>query len=339
MTDVEGGLDEPDELQPEPGALALASARRRLDARGLGEGRRDGPAEVQADDRRRPRRDRLAEADPQTLDGIDISPLGTPDLLDGLVTSRPPDAGRPAGRSAPRSRPTRTPSLDLEGGVTSLWFRAGSAPDWATLLDGVRLDLAPVVLDGADPEGFLSYAAGRELAAGTNLGFDARTATGEQAALATRAGVLGFVVDATVVHDQGPPTSRSSATRCRSVRRPCGPSPTRPPGRRGGRPDRVPPRRDRRAVPLDRQAPRGPPALGPGPRAQRRRAAGHAPARRDEPADDERLRPLGEPAAHHRRRLRGRRRRSRRGHRAAVRRPLGGPTPSGAGSRATPARS
>ena len=26
MTDVEGGLDEPDELQPEPGALALASA-------------------------------------------------------------------------------------------------------------------------------------------------------------------------------------------------------------------------------------------------------------------------------------------------------------------------
>ena len=82
-------------------------------------------------------------------------------------------------------------------------MRAGSAPDWATVLDEVRLDLASVVLDGADPEGFLSYADSRELAAGTNLGYDARTATGEQAALATGAGVLGFVVDATLVHDQG----------------------------------------------------------------------------------------------------------------------------------------
>ncbi len=202
MTDVEGGLDEPDELQPEPGALALASA----DDDWTREDWERSAAAVLRTSRR------MGEDDPdatvwrtlarQTLDGIAISPLGTPDLLDGLVTSgRPTRAGAWDIRSEVATNEDAL--ADLEGGVTSLWVRAGSGPDWATLLDGVRLDLAPLVLDGADPEGFLSYAAGSDLAPGTNLGFDARTATAEQAALATRAGVLGFVVDATVVHDRG----------------------------------------------------------------------------------------------------------------------------------------
>ena len=202
MTDVEGGLDEPEELQPEPGALALASAD---DDWSRSDWERAAGAVL-----RKARR--LTDDDPDsevwrnlartTLDGIDLSPLGTPALLDGLVTS-----GRPARRGAWEIRSevsTNQDALaDLEGGVTSLWIRAGSTPDWDRVLAEVVLDLAPVVLDGADVEGFLSYAAGRELAPGTNLGFDARAATSEQAALATRAGVLGFVVDATVVHDQG----------------------------------------------------------------------------------------------------------------------------------------
>jgi methylmalonyl-CoA mutase len=202
MTDVEGGLDEPDELQPEPGALALASVD--------DDWSRTDWEKAAAAALRKSRR--MTEDEPdsavwqklarQTLDGIAISPLGTPDLLDGLVTSgRPPRAGAWEIRSEVATNEDAL--TDLDGGVTSLWVRAGSSPDWVALLDRVRLDLAAVVLDGADPEGFLAYAAGRELAAGTNLGFDARTATGEQAARAARAGVLAYVVDATVVHDQG----------------------------------------------------------------------------------------------------------------------------------------
>ena len=202
MTDVEGGLDEPDGLQPPPGALALASAD--------DEWTRADWEKAAAAVLRKSRL--LGDDDPDaaawqaltrtTYDGIAISPLGTPDLLDDLATSgRPTRVGAWEIRSEVSTNEDAL--VDLDGGVTSLWLRAGSAPDWTTLLRGVLLDLAPVVLDGVDPEGFLSYADGRELAAGTNLGFDARTATGEQAALAKRAGVLGFVVDATVVHDQG----------------------------------------------------------------------------------------------------------------------------------------
>ncbi len=202
MTDVEGGLGDPDELQPEPGDLALASAH---DDWSRSDWERAAGAVLR-------KAGRLADDDPdsgvwrtlarQTLDGIDISPLGTPELVDGLVTS-----GRPARSGAWEIRSevsTNEEALaDLEGGVTSLWVRAGSAPEWESLLADVVLDLAPVVLDGADVEGFLTYADGRELATGTNLGFDAATATGQQATLAARAGTLGFVVDATVVHDQG----------------------------------------------------------------------------------------------------------------------------------------
>ena len=70
--------------------------------------------------------------------------------------------------------------------------------------------------------------------------------------------------------------------------------------------------------PTHRQAARRPPALGPGrsSSARPRRGAPAAAARGDQPPDDEQVRPLGEHAAHHRRRVRRRRRRGRRGHRA-----------------------
>ena len=57
---------------------------------------------------------------------------------------------------------------DLEGGVTSLWLRVEPDVDLDTLLDGVFLDLAPVVLDATDDalataRGFLAYAEDVEL--------------------------------------------------------------------------------------------------------------------------------------------------------------------------------
>ena len=61
------------------------------------------------------------------------------------------------------------------------------------------------------------------------------------------------------------------------------------------------------------------PPVGTRAGAERGHGAGPAPACGHQPADDEQVRPLGEHAPHHRRRLRRGRRGSRRGHRAALR--------------------
>jgi methylmalonyl-CoA mutase len=135
-----------------------------------------------------------------TLDGIGVTPLGTPALLDDLQTvGRPTRAGDWDIRAQVSTNEDAL--VDLSGGVTSLWVRGDADP--AALLEGVLLDLAPVVLDGPDPAAFLAYAAGRELHPATNLGVDATAATVEVARQALDAGVLGFVVDATPVHDRG----------------------------------------------------------------------------------------------------------------------------------------
>src|SRR4051794_30119054 len=143
---VDGGLAEPVELEPDQGSLDLAAPEDRRD-------RAQGKAEWEAAAAavlRKARR--LSEDDPDelvwdrltrsTLDGIEVTPLGTPELLDGLVT-----AGRPTRAGAwdvrahlavtdPRTD-NQTVLTDLEGGVTSLWLEAGPALDvegWATLL-------------------------------------------------------------------------------------------------------------------------------------------------------------------------------------------------------------
>src|SRR5687767_12094377 len=93
MTDegmVEGGLDEPDELEPAQGSLRLASPEDRATvadweaaaAEVLRKAKRLG-----ADDADALVWDKLTKT---TLDGIEITPLGTPDLLEGRTTS-----GRP----------------------------------------------------------------------------------------------------------------------------------------------------------------------------------------------------------------------------------------------------
>lgn len=116
---------------------------------------------------------------------------------------------------------------DLENGATSLWLTLGRAgiplTDLDRVLEGVYLELAPVVLSCPDDP----LAAARALvellgrravepAGGTNLGADLFSPVlhGKEvapqaevligvAALAVDHGVLGFVVDATAVHDLG----------------------------------------------------------------------------------------------------------------------------------------
>jgi methylmalonyl-CoA mutase len=208
MTEVEGGLDEPEELEPEQGSLALAdegdlhsredwekaaAAVLRKSGR-LGEG--DSDSDVW---------DQLAR---RTLDGIPVSPLGTPQLVDDLETSGRPDR---AGEWDIRAHLTvsdpkqanEAALVDLDNGVTSLWLQGEGDTDLAAVLDGVLLDLAPVVLDGIAPDSFLAHAGGRTLHPGTNLGVPAGEATLAAARQALDSGVLGFVVDATRVHDRG----------------------------------------------------------------------------------------------------------------------------------------
>ena len=209
MTDhgtVEGGLDEPDELEPAQGALDLASPEDRWT---VADWEREAAAVL-----RKSRR--MTDADPDslvweklgrtTLDGIAVTPLGTAALLDGVEThGRPTRQGDWDVRAHVDGRDPKLANeealVDLDGGVTSLWVTG--AADLATVLEGVLLDLAPVVLDGADPQAFLAYAEGRELHPGTNLGVPAADATADVARLAQERGIRGFVVDATAVHDRG----------------------------------------------------------------------------------------------------------------------------------------
>lgn len=196
---------------------------------------------------------RLAEDEPDsavwdrltrtTLDGIAIAPLGTPDALEGLApTGDPGAAPYTRGRRAwhpetgwdirplldgPDAKAANDAALaDLENGATSVWLRLGQGltpDDLPAVLDGVELDLAPVVLAAPDePLGAaqvlvaLLEERGQRPAEGTNLGVDpigdAVRAGGHPAAaadflpvarLALEAGTLGVVVDGSAVHDLG----------------------------------------------------------------------------------------------------------------------------------------
>jgi methylmalonyl-CoA mutase len=168
----------------------------------------------------------------ETLDGLSLTPLGTPALVADLD-----DPGLPG--EAPFTRGTTAtrelegwdvrgwftdPDVDvtaqhvvtdLENGVNSLWITVGEgavpADALARILEPVFLDLAPVVLDAPDD----ALAAARALDAviedkaiephpATNYGADPTTPEGlEIVELARARGVRGVVVDATAVHDVG----------------------------------------------------------------------------------------------------------------------------------------
>lgn len=229
MTDVVGGLDEPEELQPEEGSLRLVGADDTYDAAAweaaaagvLRKARRLGEDA--------PDSDVWAALTRTTLDGIGVAPIGRPADLEGLTTTgRPTRAGawdvRTQVEVVDAKAANEAVLQDLENGGTSLVLHLSEeiGHDWATLLDGVLLDLAPVVLDRASTEqveAFADFLEGVEgaLHPATNLSLDLQTiemlphrsATSPRdvvAPIARRAfqlGVRGLVVDGTALHDRG----------------------------------------------------------------------------------------------------------------------------------------
>jgi methylmalonyl-CoA mutase len=165
----------------------------------------------------------------RTLDGIEISPLGTPELVADLVTG-----GRPARAGAWDVRAVYAETdgaaaraailADLENGVTSVLLEMGAqglpVAELATALEGVLLDVAPVVLDApreelAAAQAFAAIARGTTLAAGTNLGADPigahirgyggveMSSVAAVAAIATELGCRALVADGSALHDRG----------------------------------------------------------------------------------------------------------------------------------------
>ena len=230
--DLEGGLDEPAELQPAEGSLRLvgdgdsydAAAWEAATAAVLRKARRLGEDA--------PDSDVWAALTRTTLDGIDVAPIGQPSDLEGLTTSgRPTRAGawdvRTQVEVVDDKAANEAVLQDLENGATSLLLHVDDerGHDWSTVLDGVLLDLAPVVLDRASTEqveAFADFLEGVEgaLHPATNLSFDLQTlemlvhrvredgveARDLFAPVARRGfqlGVRALVVDATALHDQG----------------------------------------------------------------------------------------------------------------------------------------
>jgi methylmalonyl-CoA mutase len=164
-----------------------------------------------------------------TLDGIAVTPLGTPQSLAEVQTEGRPDRVREWDVRAwfTDPDPTRTAAdiqTDLDNGVTSVWLQvgAGGVPvdGLRTALDGVLLDVAPVVLEPSDAlaaaEALVAISGDGRLHPDTNFGLDpigaAVRAEGHPEAagqfgpvveLARKAGVRAVVADGTVVHDLG----------------------------------------------------------------------------------------------------------------------------------------
>jgi methylmalonyl-CoA mutase len=202
--DVAGGLEEPDRLQPEQGALALASpedawSRADWEKAAAGVLRKSG---------------RLAPEDPDdgvwaalahtTYDGVEIPPLGTADLVGPSTSPRP---SRPGGWDVRVRAGTDQARVlaELETGATSLWLLTELVPadQLGSLLDGVLLDLAPVVLETPTRAHAEALVALGPLHPDSNLGASTDDDLVAIARLALDAGVRGIVVDALAVHEHG----------------------------------------------------------------------------------------------------------------------------------------
>ena len=239
---VEGGLDEPAELEPAQGSLELADAddrwtRADWEAAAAGVLRKAGRLAAEDDDARV-----LEKLGRTTLDGIRVAPIGTPEQVADLPPAGAPGAA-PYTRGAqpnhpehgwgvrpwfagPDARATAEAVLvDLENGATSVWLELGHglvAEDLAAILTDVYVDLAPVTITAQDDpvgaaEALVAVLDERAVtpAPGTNLGADPvgtalrqdgapdLTVLSRIAELARSSGTLGLVVDGTAPHDLG----------------------------------------------------------------------------------------------------------------------------------------
>jgi methylmalonyl-CoA mutase len=97
------------------------------------------------------------------------------------------------------------PVAELERGASSLWLLADHvSPDQlASFLDGVLLDVAPVVLEGPTPAHAEALVALGPLHPDSNLGAAGDADLAAFARLALEARVRGVVVDGLPVHEQG----------------------------------------------------------------------------------------------------------------------------------------
>jgi methylmalonyl-CoA mutase len=234
MTDpdgvLEGGLDEPAELQPAEGSLRLvgdddsydATAWEAATAAVLRKARRLGEDA--------PDSDVWAALTRTTLDGIDVAPIGQQSDLDGLATGgRPQRAGAWDVRASlvgdDAAAVNEAALVDLDNGATSLHLDLTGGRDLGVALRGVLLDLAPVTLER--PTTHRSEALAQLLEESPadphphhNLSADPATAllvgegVGEGEPLVAESfvdtvrraqalGVLGAVVDGTALHDLG----------------------------------------------------------------------------------------------------------------------------------------
>ena len=268
-----------------------------------------------------------------TYDGIVIRPLYTADDADAHDWTPTAGPGAPpfvrgatadsaaatgwdvrARHADPDAARTKQAVLDdLERGATSLWLVLGeggiAVDDLPTVLDGVYLDLAPIVLEaGADTVRAVRVAAragarprgGPRRADGQRRGRpDRRAGPHRRGRRPDRARDAGRE-DRRVARLPRRHRGRDRLPRRRGERRagtrhrrrrgrglPARADRRRAVGRRGAGRAGVPLRRHGRAVPVHRQAARRPPHLGPHRRAERRRrrprrpaaARGHAAAR------------------------------------------------------------
>jgi len=161
-----------------------------------------------------------------TLDGIVVPPIGTAanTAAAGLRPTRAGDWDIRTVVAGPDPKLANEAVLvDLENGATSVWIQLGRGleeADLTTVLEGVLVDLAPVVLDApADPVGgataLLEAFGDRNPHPLTNLGADpfgaqlrgvvtaAPSQVVEVANKAKKEGILGVVVDGSAVHDLG----------------------------------------------------------------------------------------------------------------------------------------
>ena len=234
MTDpdsrLDGGLDEPEDLQPAEGSLRLVGDDDTYDVAAW----EAATAAVLRKARRltddAPDSDVWAALTRTTLDGIEVAPIGQQSDLDGLTT-----AGRPARVGAWDVRTSlvgddaaalnEAALVDLDNGATSLHVDLVHGRDLAAALRGVLLDLAPVTLERptthrseelarlledspADPHPHhnLSADPATALLIGEGVGEDEPLLAESFVDTVRRAqalGVLGAVVDGTVLHDLG----------------------------------------------------------------------------------------------------------------------------------------